>query len=131
MAVLLPYGLEYNMHRNGSFTAELLMPIAGQEVYRSTSPARRTDAVVAVIRKLNNDLHEATGGRHPRCLKEVRDASGRQVVPKEALAEIAKTAQGDGSIFYNPEELDYGDLLMVTEAAWEGTPLDKGRIKKG
>ena len=29
MAILLPYGLEYNMHKNGQLTAELLLPMAG------------------------------------------------------------------------------------------------------
>ena len=34
MAVLLPYGLEYNRHKNGSFTAELLFPLAGSRNLR-------------------------------------------------------------------------------------------------
>jgi len=42
-----------------------------------------------------------------------------------------KAALGDGSVFYNPEELDYDDFLMVLDAAWEGKPLDARRIKKG
>ncbi len=129
MAILLPYGLEYNMHRNGRYTAELLMPLAGADVYRTTPREKRADAVVSLIRRFNNELHEATKGRHPRFLKEIIDAAGRQVVPETALPDIAKTAQGDGSIFYNPEELDYDDLLMVAKAAWEGAPLDRSKIK--
>jgi len=54
-----------------------------------------------------------------------------QMVPREKLPDIAKTALSDGSLFYNPEDADYDDFLMVLEAAWEGTPLDKSRIKKG
>jgi len=131
MAVFLPYGLEYNMHRNGRYTAELLASLAGREICNATPPEDRARRVVAWIRQLNQDLHEATGGRHARFMKEIVDREGRPVVPRESLPEIARTALGDGSIFYNPEELDYDDLLMVAEAAWEGKFLDTDRIRKG
>lgn len=32
---------------------------------------------------------------------------------------------------YNPEDLDAADYLMVLEAAWEGVPLDRSRIRRG
>jgi alcohol dehydrogenase len=131
MAILLPYGLEYNMHRNGHLTAELLLPLAGINVYAATSKNQRTDTVIALIRRMNQDLHDATGGRHARFFKEVLDKEGKQMVPREKLPDVAKTALSDGSLFYNPEDVDYNDFSMVLEAAWEGTPLDKSRIKKG
>ncbi len=131
MAVLLPYGLEYNMHKNGQFTAELLLPLAGTEVYAGTPKEQRVEKVIALIRRMNQDLHDATGGRHPRYFREVVDRDGRQMVPKEKLPDVAKTSLGDGSIFYNPEETDYDNFLMVLEAAWEGKSLDTNRIKKG
>ena len=40
-------------------------------------------------------------------------------------------AMGDGSIFYNPEELDADDAMMVLIHAWEGTPLNRDLIRKG
>jgi alcohol dehydrogenase len=52
-------------------------------------------------------------------------------VPKEKLPDIAETAMRDGSIFYNPEDRDYDDSLMVLEAAWEGKVLDIRLIRKG
>ena len=131
MAILLPYGLEYNMHKNGHFTSELLLPLAGAEVYAGIPKEQRAEEVIASIRRMNQDLHDATGGRHPRYFGEVVDRDGRQMVPKEKLPDVAKTALGDGSIFYNPEETDYDDFLMVLEAAWEGKSLDTNRIKKG
>ncbi|MDD5722262.1 MAG: hypothetical protein PHY29_00835 [Syntrophales bacterium] len=51
------------------------------------------------------------------------------MIPREALEYIAEAAFDDGSIFYNPEECDYEDFLMILRAAWEGTPLDRGLIK--
>ena len=131
MAILLPYGLEYNMHKNGHLTAELLFPLARPEVYAGTPKDDRADKVVALIRRMNQELYEATGGRHARFFKEALDRDGREMVPKERLPDIAETALRDGSISYNPEDLDYDDFLMVMEAAWEGRPLDTGLIRKG
>jgi alcohol dehydrogenase len=131
MAIILPYGLEYNKHKNGHLTEELLLPLAGAKVYTATPKDERTEKVVSLIRRMNQDLHDATGGRHARFFKEVLDREGKPMVPKEKLPDIARAALGDGSIFYNPEELDYDDFLMVLEAAREGNPLDTSRIKKG
>lgn len=131
MAILLPYGLEYNRHKREVVMGELLFPIGGPGIYGQTASEDRTNRVIAYVRQLNEDLHEMTGGRHARFLGEVIDREGNPAVPRERLPDIARTALGDGSIFYNPEDLDYDDLLMVLEAAWEGMPLDSGRIRKG
>lgn len=131
MAIMLPYGLEYNLHKSGRFTAELLLALAGPEVYAQTPKKERAEKAIACIRKLNDDLHQATGGRHPRFLKEVFDREGKQMVPREKIPEIARTAMGDGTQFFNPEDLDYRDYVMVLEHAWEGIPLDRSKIKKG
>jgi len=131
MAIYLPYGLEYNLHKRGETMGELLLPLAGEEVYRETPPGERTRRMIAEVRRLNADLHEATGGRHARFLSEVRDREGRPMVTREQIPEIARAALNDGSIFYNPEEMDFDDLRMVIFAAWTGEPLDAGRIRKG
>lgn len=131
MAILLPYGLEYNMHKIGDYAAELLFPLAGSEVYAKTAKENRADVAVAFIRKMNKDLRKATGGRHFTNLGAITDREGQPAVPKNMLGKIAETALGDGSIFYNPEDLDYEDCLMVLTAAWEGTELDRSRVKRG
>lgn len=131
MSILLPYGLEYNMHKCRAEIAELLLPIAGPDIYRVTPGEIRADKVVALIRKMNNDLHEATGGRHARRFQEMMDRDGKPAVPKDTLPDIARTALLDGASNYNPEETDYEDNLMILEAAWEGWALDVSKIKKG
>jgi len=131
MAVLLPYGLEYNMHRCGDTIAELLLPMAGEEVYRTTPKAERADKVVSLIRQMNQDLNAITGGRHARYFSEVKDRDGKQMVPRDVLPAIAKAALLDGATIYNPEDQDYEENLLVLEAAWEGKPLDRSKIKKG
>ncbi|PIE70936.1 MAG: alcohol dehydrogenase [Deltaproteobacteria bacterium] len=131
MAILLPYGLEYNLHKNGDATAELLLPLEGDAVYTATPADQRALAVIESIRRLNADLHDATGGRHARCLREITGPDGQQLVTRDHLPEIATIALGDGSIFYNPEEMGVDDAMTLLEAAWEGVPLDRRRIKQG
>mgnify|MGYP003744629125 FL=1 len=131
MNILLPYGLEYNMHKRSQYIGELLYPLAGEEVYNKTPKKERPLKTVEYIRKLIQDLHDATDGKHPRFLKEVYDRTGKQMIPKEKLPDIARTAMSDPAQFYNPEDLDYNDYIMVLEAAWEGIPLDRKKIKKG
>jgi alcohol dehydrogenase len=131
MSILLPYGLEYNMHKNGGYTAELLYALAGDKIYAQTPKNQRAEKTVEYIRGLNQALYDATDGKHFRCLKEIKDRDGNQMIPKNMLESIAKVALGDPTIFYNPEELDYEDFLMVLEAAWEGEKLDQYFIKKG
>jgi len=131
MSILLPYGLEYNMHKNAHFTGELLLPLAGVEVCAGTPKHLRAEGTIAYIRKMNRDIHDATEGAHARFFEEVKDRDGKRMVPRERLEDIAMAALDDGSIFYNPEECDYEDFLMIIKAAWEGLPLDRELIKKG
>ncbi|OHD72433.1 MAG: alcohol dehydrogenase [Spirochaetes bacterium RBG_16_49_21] len=131
MSIFLPYGLEYNLHRSADIIGEILFPLAGPEVYASTRKKHRAERVIELIRKLNQDLHDATGGKHPRFLKEIYDRNGSPVVPQSMLPVIAQAIMLDGARLTNPEELLPEDARMVLEHAWEGTPLDRKKIKKG
>ncbi len=131
MSILLPYGLEYNLHKTGHLTAELLFPLAGEKVYNETPLIERPGKAIEFIRNLNSELRIATGEKHSTCLKEVLDRDGKMMIPKNILPEIAKLSLNDGANVYNPEELNYKDALMVLENAWEGIPLDLKKVKKG
>ena len=131
MAILLPYGLEYNLHKNAQFTSELLLPLGGEQIYAGTPKHRRAEKVISLIREWNDRLFHLTKGKHARCFKEVTDPEGNAMVPRDKLKDIALKAMGDGSIFYNPEELDVDDAMMVLIHAWEGTPLNRDLIRKG
>ena len=131
MSILLPYGLEYNLHKTGHLTAELLFPLAGEKVYNETPVIERPGKAIEFIRNLNRELRIATGEKHSTCLKEVLDRDGKMMIPKNILPEIAKLSLNDGANVYNPEELNYKDALMVLENAWEGVPLDLKKVKKG
>jgi len=131
MSILLPYGLEYNLHKTGHLTGELLFPLKGAEAYNSAKPEERPLLAIAAIRGLNAELRKATGGKHPTCLREILDRDGNLMVPRESLPDIARLSLNDGAMVYNPEDLDYNDMLMVLEKAWEGEPLDRKKIRKG
>ena len=131
MAILLPYGLEYNMHKNGHLTAQLLLPLSGARIYAQTPAHLRAQQTVAAIRQLNQRLHQETGGQHARFFKEIAGPDGSARVPVESIEAIADKALGDGTILCNPEELDRDDLLMVMSHAWAGTVLDRNLVKKG
>ena len=130
MSIFLPYGLEYNYHLVSDTIAELLLPLAGPEVYADTPDKMRAEKTIECIRQLNQDLHNATEGRHARFLKEIMDRDGNPMVRKSHFDAIAKTAIGDGTKFYNPEEIDYDDSRLVLNAAWDGRPLNRDLVKK-
>ena len=131
MTILLPYGLEYNYHKSAHLTADLLFPLAGEEVFNSTPLKKRPEKAVEYIRRLNQDLYDATKGRHARYLCEVLDRDGNQMIKKSDFDSIIQKAKGDPAQFYNPEETDYDDYMQVLECAYEGVPLDRKKIKKG
>jgi alcohol dehydrogenase len=131
MALFLPYGLEYNVHKNGHLTGELLLPLAGEEALARTPAYQRPFRVVEIVRQLNRRLREQTGGRHACCLQELRTAGGDPWVPRERFPEIVAAAMRDGAAIFNPEELDREDVRMVLDQAWEGLPLDRTRVRQG
>jgi alcohol dehydrogenase len=131
MAMYLPYGMEYSLHKVGNLVGELLLGLAGPDVYNATPERERPIKAIALVRALNQELHDVTGGKHARFLREVRDRNGNPMIPREALPAIARTAMGDGTKIMNPEEISYDDALMVLEHAYEGTPLDLKKVKKG
>jgi alcohol dehydrogenase len=131
MAMLLPYGLEYNLHKNGHLTAEILAYLADEEIYARTPREARADAVIQLIREFNENLHQACNGRHPRFLSEVRNPQGEAVISADALPRVVRAALDDAAILFNPEDLDYEDYLMVLEHAWDGRSLDRSRVRRG
>jgi alcohol dehydrogenase len=87
--------------------------------------------VIARIREMNQSLHDITQGQHARCLRETYDRDGNAAVPFERLPDIIAAAKMDGAAIINPEDLDDEDYQMVLEHAWDGTPLDRTRIRMG
>lgn len=110
MSIFLPYGLEYNMHKAGDAIGEILLPLAGSEIYAATPVAERPEKTVAVIRELRDELYNQA--KLPRTLKEAN-------VSPDKFEKIAQMAINDGSAIFNPEELEYEDAIGVLKKAYE------------
>lgn len=111
MSLLLPYALQYNKDVNGDRMADLLLPLAGAEVYSATPPgAQRTDKFITTLCTLRDALYQRCG--LPRTLQET------ERVRQDQLPQIAELALDDGSIIYNPKEADRAQLLSILEDAW-------------
>jgi alcohol dehydrogenase len=120
MAIVLPYGLAYNLPKIAGYLGELLLPLAGAEVYAATPEYAHAYKVIESVHRLNQALFEATGGRHGRCFKELVSPDGGPWVPRESLPEIVDAAMSDASQIYNPEAMDRSDMLRILTCAWEG-----------
>lgn len=110
MNLFLPYVLEYNLAQRGDVIGELLLYLAGAEIYARTPPHDRGAKAITVIRGIRDELNRRC--KLPRTLAE----TGK--VTKEQLPKLAEMALDDGSIIYNPVEVDLADALGVLNRAW-------------
>jgi len=111
MSVFLPYVLEYNLESRRDAIGELLLPLAGTEVYAKTPASGRALAAIQHLRGMRDALHQKAG--LPRTLSE----TGK--VTRAHLPDIAKLAIDDGTLIMNPREVRYDDALAVLTRAFE------------
>jgi alcohol dehydrogenase len=110
MSILLPTVLEYNLEARREEIGELLLPLAGAEVYAATPAEQRADQTIARLRRLKDEIHARCG--LPRTLSE----TGK--VEKSQLEKIAAMSLDDGSIIFNPVEVSREEALGVLQRAW-------------
>lgn len=110
MNLFLPYVLEYNQSVNGQKIADLLLPLAGAEIYAQTPAHLRAEKTISTIIAIRDRLHSLT--KLPRNLRETNKVTQAQ------FDEIAEKALNDGSIIYNPKEATLQDLKQILEKAW-------------
>lgn len=110
MNLFLPYVLEYNKEVNGDKIAELLLPLAGADIYAQTPAHLRADKTIATILTMRDRIYSLT--KLPRTLSETGKIS------KAQLDEVAEKALNDGSIIYNPKEASLEDLKSILKKAW-------------
>lgn len=109
MAILMPYCMEYNLDKMGELYAELLLPLAGEEVYASTPKAERAKKTIETIRNMQQELNKITG--LPLTLSEKQ-------VKKEDFEKIAKTATNDGALIVNPKNAEVKDIIEILNRAY-------------
>jgi len=109
MAIILPVVMEYNFDKSSHYYAELLLPLAGDEVFAKTPASDRARRSIETIRNLNATLNRLCG--LPVSLEEAG-------VEENQFEEIARTAIGDGSLIFNPEEVEFEDALEIVRNAY-------------
>lgn len=104
MAICLPDTLEFNRDTIGDYLAELLLPMAGAEVYVQTPPQERATRFIEMIRDLQKQLHALCG--LPITLKDagVRD---------DQLQAVADISPSDGAAHYNRKKFTPDEALSV------------------
>lgn len=110
MNLFLPYVLDYNKEVNGDKIADLLLPLAGPDIYAQTPANERANKTIATLKEIRDRLHALT--KLPRTLSE----TGK--ITKEQLDDVAEKALNDGSIIFNPKEATLKDLREILEKAW-------------
>ena len=110
MNLFLPYVLQYNKDVNGDKIAELLLPLAGADIYAQTPANQRADKTISILNTMRDQLYALT--KLPRTLSETGKVS------KEQLDDVAEKALNDGSMIYNPKEASLTDLRNILEKAW-------------
>ncbi|OYT10595.1 MAG: alcohol dehydrogenase, partial [Bacteroidetes bacterium 4572_112] len=109
MAILLPHVMKYNMSKTANLYADLLLPLAGAEIYSKTPSNKRAEASIAFIENMNKELNSICG--MPTSLKEAG-------VKEEQLTDIAKQSLNDGAMIVNPVDMNSEEVLQVLKAAF-------------
>ena len=110
MNLFLPYVLEYNKEVNGNKIGELLLPLAGADIYAQTPANQRADKAIATILTMRDRLFSLT--KLPRNLRETGKVTEAQ------LDDVAEKALNDGSIIFNPKEASLKDLRAILQKTW-------------
>jgi alcohol dehydrogenase len=104
MGLLLPAVMEFNIRRAEEYYADLLLPLAGEEVYAQTPVNVRATRAIHEIRKLQRDLHDLCG--FPLTLKDAG-------VTASQVREIAKASVNEAALITNPRDMTAADAEKI------------------
>ncbi|WP_250657783.1 iron-containing alcohol dehydrogenase [Alkalimarinus coralli] len=110
MNLFLPYVLEFNLEEIRAPLGELLLSLGGADIYAATPANLRAEKSIELIKQIRDELYKCC--KLPRTLKE----TGK--VAKTDLSKIADMTINDGSIMFNPKEVNYDDARTVLDIAW-------------
>jgi alcohol dehydrogenase len=109
MNIFLSHGIAYNLSAVRKEVGQLLLALAGPELYVQTPQDERPAKTIAEILRLQNRLYELA--QLPRTLKEAG-------VKRNALEEIAQKAIKDPALVFNPLPVTHADALKLLEKAY-------------
>lgn len=109
MTILLPHGMEYNLHKVEESYEKLLLPLGGAELYARTPKDKRAEKAIEVVKNMIKELNNLCG-----LPIRLRDAG----VLEEDFTRIAKTALNDGAALANPVEVSYESIMNILKNAY-------------
>jgi alcohol dehydrogenase len=109
MNILLPTCMRFNLKVCNDTYAELLLHLAGPEVYLKTPKNQRAKRAIQEVIRLREQLHRMTG--LPTTLKEAG-------VDPAKFPEVAKAALNDGAVIVNPRQVTYDAVIRILEVSY-------------
>ncbi len=104
MTILLPNCMRYNLPNCEAEYGELLLYLAGAEVYASTAPQERAQKAIEFVENFEQQLNQLCG--IPLRLSDYN-------VTEEILPKIAKKALNDGAIIVNKRTATADDIMTI------------------
>jgi alcohol dehydrogenase len=108
--VILPYGLQYQTERGDGVRGELLMALAGLDIYAQTNINEKAGYGIELLEILIENT------------KLFPDKLEKLNIPEYVLSEAAKNAASD--------KYSYEECLLLLTHAWNGTDIPKSSKKK-
>jgi len=109
MAILLPYVMKYNMDVIENYYSEILLALAGPDIYAETPKDKRARKAIEIILLLNHKLNKLCG-----MPIKLSDAG----VTEDQINDIAKAALNDGAMLPNPKDLNLEDIKTILKEAF-------------
>lgn len=109
MAILLPYVMKYNMDVIENYYSEILLALAGPDIYAETPKEKRARKAIEIILLLNHKLNKLCG-----MPIKLSDAG----VTEDQINDIAKAALNDGAMLPNPKDLNLEDIKTILKEAF-------------
>ncbi len=109
MNILLPHVLEFNFEKINKELGELLLPLAGEEIYIATPSEQRGFKSIEILYNLREKIKVNSG--IPNRLSEAG-------VSRSQFDTIAEIALRDGSLTFNVKDASYQDIISILEKAF-------------
>lgn len=110
MSILLPHVLEFNLPERGDTIGDLLLHLAGPDVYASTPSAQRAEKAIERIRQMKEEAYAIC--QLPRTLSETG------AVQRGDLPKIAEMSLDDAAMILNPIDATYEQALEILQQAF-------------
>jgi len=108
-SILLPYVMKFNLDFTRNTYSELLLSLAGEEVFVKTPTDERAKKSIETVLLLTHALNKACG-----LPLKLKDAG----VNYDQLQKIAEAALVDGAMIVNPKELQFDDVYTILNSAF-------------